>query len=316
MIRILANDGIHADALMLLEEASIEVVTTKIPQDDLIQKLQDFDGIIVRSATKVRKELIEACPRLKIIVRAGVGLDNVDVDFAQSKNISVFNTPGASTRAVAELTLAHIFALSRNLHTANRSLAGKNPDFAALKKSLAGGMELKDKTVGIIGFGRIGQELAKLCLPMGMKVIAYDPYVDKGVIHYDVFGDTAIKLTVEINTTDFNKVIQKANFICVHISGKDVIIGKEQMLQMKKGACLINTSRGGVISESDLIEMLDNGHLGGAALDVFTNEPNPNPDLLNHPKISVTPHIGAETKEAQVKIAMELADKIIHFFEN
>ncbi|WCL81909.1 D-2-hydroxyacid dehydrogenase [Saprospira sp. CCB-QB6] len=315
MIRILANDGIHPDGQLLLEEANYEVDTNKIPQEELINKLQDYDAIIVRSATKVRKELIDACPRLKIIARAGVGLDNIDVDYAREKGIKVINTPKASSLAVAELVLGQIFSLSRYLYQANRAMPQTgSSEFKQLKKRYAQGLQVSGRKLGIIGFGRIGQELARLAMGIGMEVLATDLEERKVNVYIKPPAVENASLAVELQTVPMEQLLEESDFISIHVpSGKDLITAKE-MAQMKKGVCIINTSRGGVISEADLLAALDSGQLAGAALDVFDNEPSPSEAVLQHPLISATPHIGASTLEAQRYIGLEIADAFIDFF--
>lgn len=317
MIKILANDGIHPDGKLLLEEAEYQVDTDKIPQEELIHKLPEYDAIIVRSATKVRKDLIDACPNLKIIARGGVGLDNIDVAYAESKGIKVINTPAASSRAVAELAIGHAFSLARMLHSANRAMPTQGAtDFKTLKSSYSKGFQLGGKTLGIIGFGRIGQEAARMGLGLGMNIIATDPYISEAYIGIQPYGFKNLKLDIKIETKSLDEVLKKSDFITIHVpfSGGKPLIGAEEFEKMKKGTMLINTSRGGVVDELAMLAALESGKLGGAGLDVFDNEPTPRPEILAHPKISMTPHTGAETQEAQVNIALELADRIIEFF--
>ncbi len=313
MIKILANDGIGADGQLLMEEAGYEVNTTKIPQEELIEKLPAYDVIIVRSATKVRKDLIDACPNLKIIARGGVGIDNIDHEYARSKGIAVINTPAASSQSVAELTFAHIFSLSRFIYDANRKMPSKGAsEFKALKKGYAKGVQLRGRTIGIIGFGRIGQEVAKIALGLGMNILPVDPYVEKATVTLDVPGqDTG--LSIQYRTVSMEEMLKKSDFITVHVPGGN-LISKEEISKMKDGSYLINTSRGGVINEDDLLEALNSGKLAGAGLDVFVNEPTPREDLLHHDRISLSPHIGASTSQAQTNIGLELADKIIAYF--
>lgn len=318
MIRILANDGIHPDGQLLLEEAEYEVVTEKIPQDKLAEELNKFDALIVRSATKVRKQEIDAAPNLKIIVRGGVGLDNIDVEYAESKGIKVMNTPKASSQAVAELAIAHMFALTRSLHIANREMPTRgNSDFKKLKDAYSdAGTQLKGKNLGIIGFGRIGQEVARMGIGLGMNVFPVDIALKVSEIEFQVFKlhDTTVSVTLPIYTME--QMFAQADYISIHVpfTGSKALLGKEQFAMMKKGVILINTSRGGAISELDLLEALETGKVGAAGLDVFVDEPTPREELLNHPKISVTPHIGASTVEAQTYIGMEIADILIAFF--
>ncbi len=314
MIRILANDGISADGKLLLEDAGYEVVTDKIPQDELPEKLPAFDVVIVRSATKIRKELIDKCPNLKVIARGGVGMDNIDVEYARSKGILVANTPAASSRSVAELAFTHILSLSRFVHLANREMPVKgSTEFKALKKAYGGGMELKGKTLGILGFGRIGQETARVALAMGMKVLPVDLYVSDATIEIELFEMDQASLSVKISTVDMDTMLSNSDVITAHVpfSGDKALLGTEEIAKMKDGVIIVNTARGGIVDEEALLEALDSGKVRGAALDVFNNEPTPNTNLLNHPKISVSPHIGAATGEAQANIGLELADQII-----
>lgn len=313
MIKILANDGIHPDALTLLGEAGYEVDTEKVPQEDLIKVLPDYDVIIVRSATKVRKDLIDACPKLKIIARGGVGLDNIDYEYAQSKGIAVMNTPAASSSSVAELAFAHIFSLARFLNRSNRELSGGT--FKKLKEEFSEGRQLRGKTLGIIGFGRIGQEVARIGLALGMNVKPVDLIVEEADINIQLFNMDAVKLSVHVPTFDMEEVLTTSDYLTLHVPASNgALLGKNEIAKMKQGSIIINTSRGGIVDEEALLEALESGHIGGAGIDVFENEPNPRPALLNHPRISVTPHIGASTIEAQAYIGLELADRILAFF--
>jgi D-3-phosphoglycerate dehydrogenase len=314
MIKILANDGIHSDGKLLLEEASYQVITDKVSQDDLIDKIGEYDVLIVRSATKVNRAVIDAAKKLKVIARGGVGLDNIDVEYAKSKGIEVYNTPKASSRAVAEMALAHLLALARMLHLSNREM-GEGGDFKKLKKAYAAGFQLHGKTLGIIGFGRIGQEVAKMALGLGMEVLAHDPMVPEKEIGIQLYRYNDLQLNVRLQTVPFDRVIQNADFITFHLpgAGKHIISAKE-ISQMKNGVILINTARGGVIDETALLEALESGKVGGAGLDVFEDEPTPKKALLKHQKVSCSPHIGGSTLEAQSYIGMELADKIIAYF--
>lgn len=316
MKKILANDGIDKIGKEMLEKAGFEVNTHKVPQDKLIDVIneQEYSVLIVRSATQVRKDLIDACPNLKIIARGGVGLDNIDVDYAKQKGIHIINTPAASSHSVAELVFAHLLNLSRYLHLSNREMpVSGNKEFNALKKKYSEGIELKNKTIGIIGFGRIGQEVAKIAIGLQMNVLAYDPYVVSAEIELEL-PYLKKKLDISIHTVKLEEVLKNSDFITLHVPG-GCIISKKEIEQMKDGVILINAARGGVINETDLLHALNNGKIKAAGLDVFDNEPTPKPELLNHPKISITPHIGASTKEAQERIAIELAEKIIQTFE-
>jgi D-3-phosphoglycerate dehydrogenase len=315
MIKILANDGIHPDGLTLLEEAGYQVDTEKVAQEDLPGVLPDYDVIIVRSATQVRKDLIDRCPNLKIIARGGVGLDNIDAEYAESKGIYVFNTPAASSQSVAELAFAHMFSLARFLHQSNYQMR-VGSDFNQLKKVYSEGFQLRGKTLGIIGFGRIGQEAARIGLALGMKVMPADIAVSEVNIDLTLFHSENVNFSITMETVDLDEVLRHADFLTLHVpfSGGTPLIGKEQFAKMKTGAILINTSRGGVVDEEAMLEALNGGKLAGVGLDVFDFEPKPRKEILDHPKISMTPHIGAATQEAQGLIGLELADKILAFF--
>jgi D-3-phosphoglycerate dehydrogenase / 2-oxoglutarate reductase len=312
MKKILANDGIDAAGKKLLEQAGFEVFTNNIPQAELAEYIHQnhIEILTVRSATKVRKELIDACSNLKIIGRGGVGMDNIDVEYARNKGIKVINTPAASSHSVAELVMAHMFSMARFLAQSNRLMPqNKEGQFSELKKEFSKGIELKNKTLGIIGFGRIGQALAKIALGCGMNVIASDPFVKDAELELEIYGLHPFP-KVCIQTIDMKELIAQSDFISLHIPGGE-ILGATEIGLMKKGAMLINASRGGVINENALIEALDSGQIAMAALDVFNNEPTPDSRLLNHPKISETPHTGASTLEAQERVGIELANLII-----
>jgi len=314
-MKILVNDGIEPIGKQLLEAAGFEVDMNKIDQSDLINKLPEYDAICVRSATKVRKELIDACPNLKAIGRGGVGLDNIDVEYAKSKGIAVINTPAASSRSVGELAMAHMLGLSRFLHLANRQMPETgNTQFNELKKAYSKGAELEGKTLGIIGLGRIGMETARCGLGMGMNIVAYDPFVSEVTLHV---GPRALEFQTTIQTESLDKLLATADYISLHIpSVGKAILGKEEFEKMKTGVFVINCSRGGTIDEDALIHALNSGKVAAAGLDVFDNEPTPRMDILSHPRISLTPHIGASTEEAQNKIGEELAQKLIAAFKN
>ncbi len=314
-IRILANDGIDETGKAILEAAGFEVVTTHFKAEELEEQLKNFDAITVRSATQVRKPLIDSCPNLKVIGRGGVGMDNIDVAYAREKGLGVYNTPAASSRSVAELVTGHAFTLIRHLHLANRAMPMTgNTEFAKLKKQCSEGNELLGKTIGIIGFGRIGQEVARIALGLGMKVIASDPFVEKASIVIRVQG-TEQTIAVDIPTTDTSTLLRQSDIITIHIPKADKpVIGKDELAILKKGVILINTARGGVFDEDALIEGLSSGQIGGAGLDVFVGEPTPRADILTHPKISLTPHVGGSTAEAQENVGKELAELIINHF--
>lgn len=313
MRKILANDGMEEAGIKLLEKAGFIVVTEKVPQDELAEVINenDFIALTVRSATQVNKELIDSCPSIRVIARGGVGMDNIDVEYAKKKNIQVVNTPAASSLSVAELVIAHLFSMSRWLDESNRHMPTKGQtEFANLKKKYSKGYELRGKTLGIIGFGRIGQETAKIALGVGMKILAYDPYIADASLDIEIHG--AGKVNVKLKTVTLDEVLAQSDCITLHVPGGKVIT-RNEIKKMKKGVMLVNASRGGVIDEKDLIEGLDIGHIAHAALDVFEGEPKPKKEILEHPKISLTPHIGGSTEEAQQRIGVELAEKIIHF---
>jgi len=310
MKKILANDGIDSQGKSILENAGFTVITENVPQDKLIQAINDnnYEVLTVRSATKVKKDVIDACPNLKVIGRGGVGMDNIDVEYAKSKGIKVVNTPAASSHSVAELVFAHLFNSVRFLYDSNREMpTNGNTQFDKLKKKYSKGIELKGKTIGIIGFGRIGQAVAKIAIGLEMNVVAYDPFTKEGNINININGN---KIEVKIETTSLNDVLSKSDFITLHVPGGKVIT-KNEISLMKDGVILVNASRGGVINENDLIESLNSGKVSQACLDVYDNEPTPSVNILTHPKISLTPHIGAATEEAQLRIGVELAELII-----
>jgi len=315
MIKILANDGIDPIGKKMLEDAGFEVDTNNIPQDELPVKLQAYDAITVRSATKVRKALIDACPNLKLIGRGGVGVDNIDVDYAKEKGVGVYNTPASSSLSVAELVFGQLFGCVRFLPDSNRKMPVEgNTKFNDLKKAYAKGIELRGKTLGIVGFGRIGREVAKIAIGVGMDVLAYDLYPFNPEIELLLGGGTAVSAKVTIASLE--EVIAQSDFITLHTPFVDkALFGAAELAQTKKGVGLVNCSRGGLIDELALIDALNSGQVSFAALDVFDNEPTPREEILKHPKISLTPHIGAATNEAQERIGVELASLIIGHFK-
>ena len=312
MGKILANDGISNSGVEALEAMGYEVSTTNVAQVQLENHINEnkINVLLVRSATTVRKALIDACPGLKIIGRGGVGMDNIDVEYARQKGLHVINTPAASSSSVAELVFAHLYGGVRFLYDANRQmpLEGETK-FKMLKKNYAGGSELRGKTMGVIGFGRIGQETAKIALGVGMNVVAHDPFMDKAEVKVVLGNGAEVDVPVEMNS--FEAVLKEADFISLHVPAQDKpVIGKKELGMMKKGAGLINAARGGVVDEVALLDALESGQLSFAGLDTFDNEPVPAMQVLMHPKISLTPHIGAATKEAQDRIGTELAQQI------
>ena len=316
-MKILANDGIAPAGQTMLEKAGFEVLTKKVEQAGLAGFIneQGVSIVLVRSATKIRKDLIDACPGLKAIGRGGVGLDNIDVSYAKEKGIDVFNTPGASSQAVAELVIGHLISLCRGLHDANREMPKRgDTEFSALKKKYSKGIEIYGKTLGIIGLGRIGRFTARYAVGLGMNVIGSDPYAGEVQIDVEVAGN---KSKVEIKQVDFEELLKSSDFISLHIpaqSGGKAIITKDEIAKMKDGVIVINLARGGLIDEDALLDGLNSGKIRGAALDVFLNEPTPGKKLLGHERISMSPHIGAATVEAQDRIGEELANYIINNF--
>lgn len=317
-MKVLANDGISKSGVKALEKAGFEVITVKVAQEQLANYINEhqIDVLLVRSATTARKELIDACPSLKIIGRGGVGMDNIDVAYAREKGLQVINTPAASSASVAELVFAHLFTGVRYLHDSNRNMPlDGDSHFKDLKKNYAAGSELRGKTIGIIGFGRIGREVAKIALGCGMKVIASDSYVNEADITLDFFDGQQV--TLKIKTEPISELIKHSDFITLHVPAqKEYVIGKKEIAQMKDGAALINAARGGVIDEVALVEALDSGKLSFAGLDTYENEPVPAIKVLMNKKVSLTPHIGAATNEAQDRIGTELANQIVSILIN
>ncbi|MDO5654522.1 MAG: D-2-hydroxyacid dehydrogenase [Flavobacteriaceae bacterium] len=313
-MNILINDGISQSGENALKEAGFVLFQDKVEQDHLIDFMNEnqIDVILVRSATKVRKDLIDAVPSLKLIGRGGVGLDNIDVDYAKEKGIYVINTPGASSISVAELVFAHLFGMARGLHDSNRNMPLEgDTKFNDLKKSYAKSVELKGKVLGVIGLGRIGREVASIGIGLGMHVMGVDRSDTDGIktIRFKLFNGEEVPYKIEVKSIE--EVLKLADFVTLHIpSQSDYIIGKEQLDSMKDGAFLVNASRGGVVDEKALVDALESGKLTAAALDVFENEPKPEIQLLMNPKLSLSPHIGGSTVEAQERIGTELAEQI------
>ena len=312
-MKVLANDGLDQSGIDGLQKAGFEVITTKVPQEELINYINENQvrTLLVRSATKVRKDIIDACPSLKIIGRGGVRMDNIDVEYAREKGINVINTPAASSASVAELVFAHLFSGCRFLTDSNRKMPVEGDSkFAELKKAYTKGVELRGKTIGIIGFGRIGQEVAKMALGLGMRVLAVDNFAEKVNLKVEFFNGQSVDF--EIKTQSKEEVLKEADFVTLHVPAqKEFVIGQKEFDLMKNGAALVNCARGGVVDEEALLKALDSGKLAFAGLDVFINEPTPAKSILSHPKISLTPHTGASTNEAQDRIGISLAEQII-----
>jgi len=311
-MKILANDGISESGKNKLEEYGFEVDLTKVSQEQLIKYINDnqIAVILVRSATQVRADIIDNCPSIKIIGRGGVGMDNIDVEYAKSKGINVINTPAASSKSVAELVFSHLFGCVRFLHESNRSMPlDGDSKFKDLKKSYAKGTELAGKTIGIIGFGRIGQEVAKIAIGVRMNVIFYDKFSQEADLKLDFFDGQ--NLTFKLNSSSFEEVLSNSDFITIHIPASDkYIIDSNEFKIMKDGSGILNLSRGGIINEEELIKNIESGKISFAAIDTFEGEPNPSIKTLMNSSISLTPHIGAATNEAQDRIGIELAEKI------
>jgi len=312
-MKVLANDGISQTGVETLKNAGFEVILKKVAQEQLKDYLNEnaISVLLVRSATEVRKDIIDNCIHLKVIGRGGVGMDNIDVEYAKSKGISIINTPAASSSSVAELVFAHLFGGVRKLYDSNRNmpLEGESK-FKALKKAYAGGVELRGKTLGILGFGRIGHEVAKIALGVGMKVIASGKNVGEAEITLKFYNDQSIKIPVKTQPVDM--LIKEADFITLHVPSQDKpVIGAKEIDQMKDGVGIINAARGGVLDEEALLAAIESGKVSFAALDTYENEPNPAIKLLMNERISLSPHIGAATNEAQERIGVELAEQII-----
>lgn len=315
-MKILANDGLAQNAIALLVQNGHEVLTTKVAQEQLANYIQknEIEILIVRSATKVTKEIINACPSLKCIGRAGIGLDNIDVSTAQSKQISVFHTPEASVNAVAELTIGHLLSGARYLHDANRNMPlDGDTQFNQLKKAFSNGLELKGKMLGIIGFGKIGKAVAQKALALGMEVIATAKERRTEDIELTFFNQQSI--TLAINLLPLEELLPQADFISVHVPAQEnYLLTQKEFEQMKHGVGIINTSRGEVINEVDLINYLENKKISFAGLDVFQDEPTPAVQLLMHADISLSPHIGGSTVESIERCSMELVERILTHF--
>lgn len=303
MVRVLVTDGMEKSGVDKLKGLGFDVVEQFYEAEALGETLKDFDVLVVRSATKVRKPIIDKAResgRLKLVIRGGVGVDNIDVAYAMERGIRVTNTPNSSSASVAELAIAHMFALARFLHISNVTMrAGK------WEKKHYEGVELAGKTLGLIGFGRIAKEVAKRAEVLGMKII-----------YTDIIGKAEGYEKYEF--CDMNELLGRADFVSLHIpldKEKGAVIGKNEIEMMKDGAYIINCARGGVVCEEALLQALNSGKLAGAGIDVFAEEPTKNMELVNHPKVSATPHIGASTMEAQTRIGEEIVSIIEEFFK-
>ena len=317
-MKVLANDGIAKSGQLKLEENGFTVVTENVPQEDLIAVINElkYEVVLVRSATKIRKDIIDNCPSLKMIGRGGVGMDNIDVEYGREKGLVVFNTPASSSLAVAELVTAQLFSLARSVYDSDRQMPTNGKEsFKALKKQYGKGIELRGKTLGIIGFGRIGQYTAKYALGLGMNVIAFDPFMEKATVTVEVANQS---VAVEIKTSSLDELLGESDFISLHVpmpADGNALISTAEFKKMKDGVRIVNAARGGVIDEDALLVALESGKVNSVALDVFVGEPSPREDLLTNNRIALTPHIGAATVEAQDRIGTELADNIIEFYK-
>lgn len=317
-MKVLANDGISKAGEQALKDAGIEILDNRVAQDHVINFINEnkVDVLLVRSATKVRQDLIDACPGLKIIGRGGIGMDNIDVEYAIDKGIHVINTPTASSKSVAELVFAHFFSLARFLHESNRlmPLEGET-HFNAMKKSFSKAYELSGKTLGVIGFGSIGQEVVKMGISLGMKVVVLTRKSKTKVLTLEFFDGQTLNFEIT-STNDMDAFLKEADFISINTpKTNEYIIDTPQFEKMKDGVYIVNTARGGVINEVSLIDFIESGKVAGAALDVFEKEPTPEVLLLMNPALSLSPHVGGNTVDAQEKIGVELAEQIIKIKE-
>lgn len=317
-MKVLANDGISKAGEQALKDAGIEVLDNRVAQDHVISFINEnnVDVLLVRSATKVRQDLIDACPSLKIIGRGGIGMDNIDVEYAIDKGIYIINTPTASSKSVAELVFAHFFSLARFLHESNRlmPLEGET-HFNAMKKSFSKAYELSGKTLGVIGFGSIGQEVVKMGISLGMKVKVLTRKTKTKVLTLEFFDGQSVNFEIT-STNDMDEFLKDADFISLNTpKTNEYIIDTPQFEKMKDGVYIVNTARGGVMNEVSLIDFIESGKVAGAALDVFEKEPTPEVLLLMNPSLSLSPHVGGNTVDAQEKIGLELAEQIIKIKE-
>ncbi len=313
-MKVLANDGISEAGAQKLQEAGIELLPNRVAPEHLSNFINEnnVDVLLVRSATQVRHELIDACPSLKIVGRGGVGMDNIDVEYAIDKGLYIINTPKASSHSVAEMVFAHFFALARFLHEANRMMPLEgDTKFSVLKKLYANAVELKGKTLGVIGFGPIGQEVLKIGISLGMKVKVLTRKPKTETLELDFFDGQKVSFEIT-STNDWKEFLKDTEFISINTpKTNEYIIDTPQFEMMEDGVFIVNTARGGVINEQELLEFIESGKVAGAALDVFENEPTPSLNILMNPAISLTPHLGGNTLDAQEKIGTELAEQII-----
>ncbi len=310
---VLANDGISESGIQLLKDADITVLESRVSPEHLSKFINEnnVDVLLVRSATQVRQNLIDECPNLKIIGRGGIGMDNIDVEYAIDKGIYIINTPNASCKSVAELVFAHFFSLARFLHESNRlmPLEGET-HFNALKKSFNNASELSRKTLGVVGMGNIGMEVIKIGISLGMKILAYNRTPKTSNVEISFFDGQSVNF--EIKSVTLNEVLENSDFISLNTGLTDqYLIDTNEFARMKDGVFIVNTARGGVINEVSMIDAIEDGKLAGAALDVFEKEPSPEVEILMNPAMSLSPHVGGNTVDAQNRIGEELAQQII-----
>lgn len=301
MIRVLTNDGLQEVSIDALKALGVEVVNDHIGQDKLGEKLKDFDAIVIRSATKLTADVFNAEKggKLKLVIRAGVGVDNIDIPAGNSVGVTVKNTPYASSNSVAELALAHMLSVARFIGISNATM--RNGEWNKKKYQ---GTEISGKVLGIVGMGRIGQSLAEKASALGMKVVYTDLFGKNDSLNYEFM--------------ELHDLLKVSDFISLHVpydKNAGSLIGRKELALMKKTAYLIDCARGKVVEEDALLEALDNDVIAGAGLDVYEEEPTKNTTLVNHPKVSVTPHIGASTTEAQTRIGEEVVSTIKEFFK-
>lgn len=318
MKRILANDGISENGRRLLENSNFEVLVMNVAQNQLAEYInrEAIHILLVRSSTKVTKALLDAAPSLEMIGRIGSGLDNIDFDYAQKLGIEVLNTPGTGAQSVAELVFAHLLGGARNLHESNRTMPLEGDQhFKKLKKSYSNGTEIWGKKLGIIGMGNIGKVVARIGAGLGMDICYFDPNIPEVAVPFRMLGGE-YSTTLTFSSIPFESVLSNSDFVSLNLPAQEaILIGKRELGLMKPGSSLINTARGGLVDEVALLEALDSGHLRFAALDVFESEPHPEIQLLMRPELSLSPHIGGATPEAQERASNDIATRIISFYK-
>lgn len=296
--RVLVSDGLEEEGLEMLRQVASVTVDAKITPEDLIKVLPEFDALIVRSRTKVTKDVLQSSKRLKVVGRAGVGVDNIDLKAAKEAGVTVVNSPLAATNAVAELALGYMLSMARRIPDMNASMKEEKWEKSSFK-----GSELEGKTLGLLGLGRIGARVAELAKVFGMTVLAYDPYISSEEIRMR-----------HAEPGSFDEILEQSDYISLHLPLTEVtrgLISEPQFQMMKTGVRLICTARGGVVDEDALTVALDSGKVAGAALDVFSSEPPASGSIATHPKVFASPHIGAQTKEAQTKAGVGIAQEVI-----